>query len=294
MEANLVFLSIPALREQDLEYLPRLTSAMAERAVLVPSFPCVTWPVQANMLTGVLPEEHGVVANGFYWRESQTVEMWTAPNDRIERPQVWDVLHRQVPSCTSAAWFPMLSKGCGADHICMPAPVHNPDGSESLWCYTRPSELYGELRDVLGHFPLQHFWGPLANIRSTAWIAASAVLAAERYQPGFFYIYLPHLDYASQRSGPDSPAAQQALAELDDVIGRLVEGLDAAYGGRSLAWLAASEYAVTAVDHVCYPNRRLREAGLLAIQRDGGQEQLDLREPGLGAGRPSVFTCFCR
>ena len=48
------------------------------------------------------------------------------------------------------------------------------DGSESLWCYTRPQELYGELRDALGHFPLMHFWGPLANIKSTDWIVNSA------------------------------------------------------------------------------------------------------------------------
>ena len=38
--------------------------------------------------------------------------------------------------------------GCGADAICTPAPIHNPDGSESLWCYTKPTELYGELRDL--------------------------------------------------------------------------------------------------------------------------------------------------
>ena len=33
----------------------------------------VTWPVQANMLTGKLPSDHGVIANGFYWREQQQV-----------------------------------------------------------------------------------------------------------------------------------------------------------------------------------------------------------------------------
>ena len=44
-----------------------------ETAVLTTSFPCVTLPAQANMLTGKLPDEHGVVANGFYWRESRQV-----------------------------------------------------------------------------------------------------------------------------------------------------------------------------------------------------------------------------
>ncbi len=155
--------------------------------------------------------------------------MWTAPNDVILAPQLWDVLHHCDPQLTSAVWFPMLAKGCGADYICMPAPIHHPDGRESLWCYSRPFELYGELRDQLGHFPLQHFWGPLAGLPSSAWIADSAVVAAARYRPRFFFIYLPHLDYAAQKQGPDSPAAVQACRELDTVLGRLVAGLQAAY-----------------------------------------------------------------
>src|SRR4030095_10663723 len=125
----------------------------------------------------------------------------------------------------TGVWFPLHSKGCHADLICTPAPVHNPDGSESLWCYTRPTELYGQLRDTIGHFPLQHFWGPLANIKSTEWIVDSALLAGRDWVPDFFYIYLPHLDYAAQKFGPDSVQASGALVELDEQIGKLATGL---------------------------------------------------------------------
>jgi len=44
------------------------------------------------------------------------------------------MLHDRDRSITSAAWFPLHSKGCGADFICTPAPVHNADGSESEMC----------------------------------------------------------------------------------------------------------------------------------------------------------------
>jgi hypothetical protein len=84
--------------------------------------------------------------------------------------------------------------------ICTPAPIHNPDGSESLWCYTRPTEMYGTLRDALGHFPLQHFWGPLANIKSSEWIGRSAVFAAREHRPNFSYIYPPLWIVASEYS----------------------------------------------------------------------------------------------
>lgn len=281
MSRYAVMLSIPGLREKDVAVMPRLRELMAGGQIvdLVPSFPCVTCPVQANMTTGRLPVDHGVVANGIYWPRRQEVEMWTAPNDCIERPQIWDLLSQHDESLTSAVWFPMHAKGCEADYVCTPAPIHNPDGSESLWCYTRPQELYGVLRDRLGHFPLQHFWGPMADIRSSAWIVDSAVYAAETYRPHFCYIYLPHLDYAAQRSGPESAAADGAVAELDEQIGRLVDGLGGAYDDEQIndmLWLVVGEYVITRVRHVLFPNRVLREAGLLAVeQRDDG-EHLDI------------------
>ena len=229
------------------------------------------------MTTGRLPSEHGVIANGFYWRDKHEVEMWTGWNTIIEQRQIWDRLHEHDPSITSAVWFALNSKGCGADFICTPAPIHNPDGSESLWCYTKPELMYGELRDALGHFPLKHFWGPLAGIPSTAWIIASAIWAAERHRPNFFYIYLPHLDYAAQKFGPDSDAATKSLMELDAEIGKLRVGFESAYGSPPL-WLIASEYAISPVDHVTYPNRILREAGLIAVQNTDEGELLDLRQ----------------
>ena len=231
MPDQVVLLSIPGLRGKDIAAMPNLArlAPAGEQTALVPSFPCVTCPVQAAMTTGVLPNEHGVVANGFYWRDKHEIEMWTAWNDCIQRPQIWDLLHERDLGISSAVWFPLHSKGCGADYICTPAPIHNPDGTESLWCYTKPTELYGELRDALGHFPLQHFWGPIANIKSSAWIVDSAIHAARTWKPDFFYIYLPHLDYAAQKNGPDSPEAKAALVALDEVLGRLFTAFREAY-----------------------------------------------------------------
>jgi predicted AlkP superfamily pyrophosphatase or phosphodiesterase len=277
MSRFVTFLTIPNLRARDLQSMPHLARLFAGggHAILVPSFPAVTCPVQANMTTGLPPREHGVVANGFYWRDQKRVEMWTSWNDCIQRPQIWDMLHDRDRAITSAAWFPLHSKGCGADIICTPAPVHNADGSESPWCFSRPELLYDEIKSKLGDFPLHHFWGPLADIKSTAWIVDSAVITAERYKPNFFYIYLPHLDYAAQKSGPESKAAKEAVKELDAEIAKLIAGFEKAYSEPPL-WIVASEYVIVPVNHVAYPNRLLREAGLLKILETDDGENLDL------------------
>lgn len=273
--SHLVFASVPGLRAEDLSRMPNLSKLFANGAQRSVShaFPAVTWPSQANMLTGQLPNEHGVVANGFYWREQNKVEMWTAWNEVIEAPQIWDTL--SAKEISSAAWFPMLSKGCGADFVCMPAPIHQPDGSEEMWCYSKPQSFYGTLLEQLGHFPLKHFWGPLANIESSKWIAESAAIAAGEFQPRFFYLYLPHLDYAAQKFGPNSPQALAAVAELDELVGVLVDRFSSAYS-QPVDWMFVSEYVITPVDHVTYPNRVLRDAGLLQVAQRDGEEHLDL------------------
>lgn len=271
-----VILSIPGLRTEDIDRMPTLKRLAEEggQGAIDHTFPCVTWPSQCHLLTGVPASDHGVVANGFYWRDRREVEMWTAWNDVIERPQLWDMIKAARPDSVTASWFPMLAKGCGADIVCMPAPIHNPDGSEDLWCYTRPQDFYGELQSQLGHFPLQHFWGPLAGIQSSQWICESAVQAAQRYRPDFWYIYLPHLDYAAQKMGPNSDEAIAALAELDSVIDRLQRGLTEVWKDRKATWLAVSEYVITEVDHVCFPNRLLRDANLLTTSETESSEEL--------------------
>ena len=278
MPDHVILLSIPGLRKADIQRLPALKPLAAGGDVtnLVPSFPCVTCPVQVNMTTGRLPREHGVVANGFYWREKQQIEMWTAWNDVVERPQIWDMLHQHDESLTSAAWFGLLTKGAAADLICTPAPIHNPDGSESLWCYTQPTELYGTCATRWGISRSSISGVRWPGIQSTAWIADSAVLAARQWQPNFFYIYLPHLDYAAQKFGPDSPAAEQALVALDDVLAKLFAGCEEAYGPDRPLWIVASEYTIVPVDHVTYPNRVLRSAGWLEVRREPDGEHLDL------------------
>lgn len=275
MSHHVVLISVPGLRRSDLSRMPNLSELAKNGTIagLEPTFPCMTCPVQANLTTGVGPEKHGVIANGFFDRDSGEVEMWTAWNSCFEAPQVWELLQRHDPALTSAVWFPLHSKGAKADYICTPAPIHNPDGSESLWCYTKPTELYGELRDELGHFPLMHFWGPMANIKSTEWIVNSAVIAARRFQPRFSYIYVPHLDYAAQKNGPDSPEALQAVADLDRTLGQLVQGYQDA-GLTDIHWLIASEYTIQNVSAVAYPNRLLQQAGLLAIREQDGRQYL--------------------
>ena len=86
---------------------------------------------------------------------------------------------------------------------------------------------------------------------------------------------MPHLDYAAQKFGPDSEEALAAVRDLDALIGEFRTQVEAAHGG-PIHWLAASEYVISPVDHVSFPNRLLRESGLLQVKVQDDGEHLDL------------------
>lgn len=266
MVAHLVYLSIPGLRPMDVAdagIAPTLhrwahAGALAE---LKPSFPCVTSTVQASTWTGVGPQEHGVVANGFYHRDRRQVEFWVGRNGVIQRPQIWDAV--ACAGLTSAVWHAQNIKDAAADFIVTPEPIHQSDGTTKLWCYSKPDGLYQRLLDELGHFPLQHYWGPLANIESSRWILNGAQWLIREQRPNFHYIYLPHLDYAAQKYGPDSAQARQAVKDLDALLAAFDAFIQSTPAGHDTVVLAVSEYALTPVHGCIFPNRLLAADGLL-------------------------------
>lgn len=277
MSEHLIFVSAPGLRNADINDASRTPhmAALARDGWARPiraTFPCVTSPVQASMWTGKPAGDHGVIANGFYFRDRDEVEFWVGRNDLVGGEQIWERLKRAGK--TSAVWHAQNIKDAAADYIITPAPIHEPDGTTKLWCYAKPDGLYEKLIAEFNHFPLQHYWGPLAGIQSSEWIAKAAIWLHKTHAPNFQFVYLPHLDYAGQKHGPESSQASEALGQFDRVLGEMI----GAIGGPNVQFIVASEYVMTAVDKVVYPNRILRDAKLLTVTNDGdGHELPDLK-----------------
>lgn len=272
-----VLANVPGLRTRDLEHMPRLrdVAKRGARAEFAPSFPCVTSPVQAAILTGRKAQSHGIIGNGFYHRERDAVETWVGRNGLVDGEQLWDALAAR--GVTSAAWHLQHIRDAAASFIITPEPKHHPDGRTELWCYSKPDSLYEKIIADLGHFPLMNYWGPMTSIKSSEWIVNAALWLIQRERPRFNHLYIPHLDYAAQKFGPNSAQAVAACREADEQIGRLIDGV-AALGIRDACFLFVGEYAMTDVSRVMYPNRMLREAGMLRVETRPDGEYLNTAE----------------
>ena len=233
--------------------------------------PAVTCSAQATFLTGTLPRDHGIVGNGWYFRDLAQVLFWRQANSLVRGEKVWETARRRDASCTCAKmfwWFNMYST---ADWSATPRPIYPADGRKIPDIYTHPSSLRDRLTTEIGTFPFFHFWGPNADIRSSRWIAEASSAIDRWHTPTLLLVYLPHLDYNLQRRGPDDPAVRDDVRAIDDVCGTLIAGLRAR--GRRI--LVLSEYGLVPVRAPVHINRALRQAGLLAVRDELGTESLD-------------------
>jgi predicted AlkP superfamily pyrophosphatase or phosphodiesterase len=233
--------------------------------------PAVTCSVQSTFLTGTLPREHGIVGNGWYFRELAQVWLWRQSNHLVNGEKVWEAGKRRDPAFRAAKLFFWYNMYSTADFSVTPRPMYTADGRKLPDVYAEPPELRAELQSALGTFPLFDFWGPRAGIASSRWIARSAERVMEKQAPTLTLVYLPHLDYDLQRFGPKDQRIAKGLREIDEVAGELL----AFAKQRTMRVVVLSEYGITAVTDAVHPNRALREAGLLRVRDELGREQLD-------------------
>ena len=240
-----------------------------------PVFPALTCTAQATLRTSLPPARHGMVANGFFDPTLRKSWFWEQSAALVQGPRIWDAFRDS--GGTVAMTFFQQSLGESVDQLISPAPVHTHGGGMIMGCYSQPSDLYARLTNAVGRpFRLHHYWGPLASVKASEWIANSvAALLAAPDAPDLCFTYLPGLDYDLQRFGPTHPKSMQALA----TVRRELEHLFATARANGYEAVAFGDYAITEVTQgAVFPNRALREAGLFAVRNIHGMSYPDFHQ----------------
>lgn len=179
--------------------------ALARRGVwapegMTPSYPSLTFPNHFTIVTGLYPEHHGLVANGFY---DETKRARYAISDaKAVRDGSW---YSGVP-----LWS--LAESQGMRSACLFWP-----GSEA---------------EIAGHRPT---WYAIFDNKTQATdevekaridnaVALLKMPAVER--PHFITIYYSEPDHEGHEFGPDAPETRAAALKMDVMIGKLKKALD--------------------------------------------------------------------
>jgi predicted AlkP superfamily pyrophosphatase or phosphodiesterase len=266
-------LNVVGLTRPLLARMPLLSKFASSRrvATITPTLPAVTCTAQSTYLTGLTPNEHGIVANGWYDRDLAEVHFWKQSNHLVQGRKLWEELREQLPGFTCAKLFWWYNMYSTADWSITPRPMYPADGRKFFDIHTSPMPLREEIKRDLGEFPFRSFWGPGAGIACSRWIAESAKWIERRHEPTLSLVYLPHLDYNLQRLGPNDPAIAADLVLIDEVAGDLIAFLEA----RGIEVVVLSEYGITEVDHPIHLNRLFREQRWITIKDELGLEMID-------------------
>ena len=236
-----------------------------------PVLPAVTCSAQATYLTGEWPSVHGIVGNGWYFRDECEVKFWRQSNKLVQAPKVWDVAKRIDPTFTCANLFWWYNMYSTVDYSVTPRPLYPADGRKLPDVYSQPMDLRDRLQRELGQFPLFEFWGPNANVNSTRWIAEATKKVDQWHDPTLTLVYLPHLDYNLQRRGIDFTEIASDLREIDEVCRDLITY----YEEQEVQVVLLSEYGITDVSQPVHINRVLREQKYITVKDELGRELLD-------------------
>lgn len=275
MPKPLVVINVVGLTHSMLGPLTPAISRVASEGFARPMgtvLPAVTCTAQATLLTGLLPREHGIVANGWYFRDLAEIMFWRQSNRLVSGERIYQAAAARDPNYTTAKMFWWYNMYAPVQWSVTPRPSYPADGRKVFDSYSQPEGLKDELQSKLGVFPLLKFWGPGAGIESSRWIVDASIEVFQRHRPSLSLVYLPHLDYNLQRLGPSDPRVDDDIRAIDRETGRLIDA--AQTGGADVVIL--SEYAITTVSGAVHINRILREHGWLRVRREKlGWETLD-------------------
>ncbi len=214
------------------------------------------------MLTGLKPREHGVVANGWYFRDTAEIRFWQQSNSLIQSEQsIGGKLYEGVETAKMFWWF---NQNAPVRWSATPKPHYGCDGSKAFGILDRTD---CQLEQSLGPFPFASFWGPKAGLPSTDWIARATAQVMRRNRPQLTLTYLPHLDYDFQRF---SEPSMDRVKELDQAAGIVIDAAQD-IGAKVIV---VSEYGLVPVNKSIAINRELRKAGWLTVRSGPYGEQL--------------------
>lgn len=274
---SILLINAVGLTPKLLPLAPRL-QALAQSQWHLPLrdvLPSVTCTAQATMLTGTLPDQHGIVGNGWFYHNTSEVRFWQQSNRLIQREPIYETARARAyergKTFKSAKLFWWFNQGAAVDFSVTPKPHYGIDGSKVFGITGSPEGFSENLEQELGAFPFHTFWGPMAGLPCTEWIARCAARVLETKRPDLTLVYLPHLDYDPQRFGPQGSDMPKLVGELDAACEPL---LDMAKKVGTEVWVV-SEYGHCQVNRAIEVNRFLRRADLLSVRTGPFGEQLD-------------------
>jgi predicted AlkP superfamily pyrophosphatase or phosphodiesterase len=253
----------------DLPTLRRLRKLGASADGMITSFPSVTWPAHASLVTGTRPRTHGVLANTVFDRRTrQTVVYIGDPaltkDQTVRVPTLYDVAHAAGLKTAAVIW-PATN---GARNLDWTIP--DAARGELHQRYTTPG-LVPELATAGIDISQLGTWGwqkqyALRRDRLYAQVAAYLI---DKKQVNLLLVHLVSADGIQHVFGPQTLAAYQAVAFEDRCVKEIWDALKKSPLTAESALFVVSDHGFAPYDKLIRPNVILARLGLIETDKSG-------------------------
>ncbi|OKL41571.1 alkaline phosphatase family protein [Pontibacter flavimaris] len=196
-------------------FLKELREQGVQAESMLPSFPSKTFPNHYTLVTGMYPATHGLINNYFY--DPQRKEHYSMR----DRKQVED-----------ASWYGGVPLWVLAEQQQMLSASFYWVGSEAPVQDTRPTYWYKYNEDI--------------SFDARVQAVVDWLRLPEAKRPHLITFYLPEVDHAGHRFGPDAPETEQAVKELDARLKQLTEAVAAT--GLPVNYIFVSDHGMVQID----------------------------------------------
>lgn len=199
LQPTVLLISVDGFRPHYLEVasapvLRELAASGVRAKWMIPVFPTKTFPNHYSIVTGLYAENHGVVGNTMY--DPEFDEVFTM---------------RKRKEVSNGRWW-------GGEPVWITAEKQGQRSAPFFWP--------GSEAEISGVRPT--YWRPFdGNLRYTDRVnQVLAWLDLPRHdRPTFVTLYFEGVDNAGHRYGPVFPAVDTAIADIDEALGTLFDGL---------------------------------------------------------------------
>jgi predicted AlkP superfamily pyrophosphatase or phosphodiesterase len=220
--------------------------------------PTVTYPSHTTLITGVEPSVHGIYDNRIF-----------DPEDKSDGAWFWYARAIKVPTLPMAA----RARGLRAAAVTWPVTIgmdldvlapeyigsRHPESLEMLRAISKPRTLIDQVEIARG----KPFGWP-QNDRDRTDLTLHILKV---YDPNVMLLHLIALDGAQHSYGPGSPEALKTLADVDRLVGEILDAIKAS--GRPTHVSVVSDHGFLATKTQLQPNFALKNAGLLQVGSAG-------------------------
>ncbi len=248
--------------------LRQLLRAGAHAEAVRSVFPSVTYPSHTTMVTGALPDRHGIFYNSPFDPEGAT-DRWYWEAEAIRLPTLWDAVRSAGGKSAAIGW--PVSVGAGVDYLVpevwsLDSEITDIDLMRQL---AMPRGLMEELeREATGRLTMNNFH--IDHLTRDDRAGDMAAYLLETHQVELLLVHLIGSDHFQHEDGRESPRVRRAVAAADRAVSQIYEAAERAGILERTAFVITGDHGHVDLHSVLAPNVWLAGAGLMEDRDDRG------------------------